>query len=92
MSAENAYSGGTLVGRNSRGLTISLLPPFSIFHPPLLFGFKDRGRVGIRWLFQKACQLDLPESRDIRIILNEPTARWIEQQHREPGRSAPIFG
>jgi hypothetical protein len=75
----NNYGGVTLIGVNARGMTVRLLPPFSVFHRPLFFRFDQVAIAPTRWLFQDAYETQLPDSSGIRIVINGVAARWIEK-------------
>ncbi len=75
----NSYGGVTFIGVNARGVTLRLLPPFSIFHRPLFFRFDQVVIAPTRWLFQDAYEIQLPDSSGIRIVINGAAVRWIEQ-------------
>ena len=76
--AYNAYMGITRVGISEIGLSLSLLPPFSIFHPPLLIPFEDMLIEPTSWYLNctsyKICTARVPQ---IEIIVDGKLKSWI---------------
>ncbi|MFK7818863.1 MAG: hypothetical protein AB8G99_09095 [Planctomycetaceae bacterium] len=74
----NSYKGITTVGVTREGISLRLMAPFSIFHPPLLVPFRDIRIEPKRWyLLGKTFQLTLTGVTDVQLILHDELVDWI---------------
>ncbi|TWT50906.1 hypothetical protein Pla22_36490 [Rubripirellula amarantea] len=77
----NSYKGIATVSVTQEGIRLQLTPPFSLFHPPLLFPYQDCHVEPKRWyLIGKTCQYTLRGVSDVRMIVHNDLQDWIELQ------------
>ena len=80
-----SYLGITTVSVTRDGIFLSLIPPFSIFHRPLLIPFGDCRVEPSRWyLFGNASyQFTLSQVKGVQIIINDDLQEWIVDQLKQ---------
>ena len=77
----NSYKGIVTVGVTKKGIVLRLMPPFSLFHPPLLIPFRDSHIEPRRWyLVGKTSQFTLGKVTDVQLIVHDELLTWIESQ------------
>lgn len=77
----NSYKGIATVSVTREGIMLKLMPPFSLFHPPLLIPYGDCHIEPKRWyLIGKTVQYTLREVSDVKMIIHEDLQEWIESQ------------
>lgn len=77
----NSYKGIATVSVTPDGIMLSLMPPFSIFHQPLLIPFRDSSVQPRRWyLFGTSYQYTLAKVDNVQIIVCDDLQGWIETQ------------
>ena len=75
----NSYIGISTVGITSEGLSLSLLPPWSIYHPPLLIPFEDLSLRETSWYLNvRSYKYTCSKVDNIELILDEKLVKWIE--------------
>ncbi|WP_146462479.1 hypothetical protein [Rubripirellula tenax] len=77
----NSYKGIATVGVTREGISLQLMAPFSLFHPPLLFPYRDSHVEPRRWfLIGKSFEYTLSGVSDVRMIVDGDLQNWIESQ------------
>jgi hypothetical protein len=77
----NSYNGIVTVGVTREGISLRLLPPFSLFHSPLLIPYREIQIEPRRWyLIGKTSQLTLNAVSDVQVIVHDELLQWIESQ------------
>ncbi|WP_146535216.1 hypothetical protein [Rubripirellula reticaptiva] len=77
----NSYKGIATVGVTREGISLQLMSPFSIFHPPLLIPYGDCHIEPTRWyLIGKTVQYTLRGVGDVKMIIHDDLQVWIESQ------------
>ena len=77
----NSYKGIVTVGVTSKGILLKVMPPFSMFHPPILIPYRECQVEARRWyLIGKTVQYTLRQAGDLKIIIHNDTQEWIELQ------------
>ncbi len=77
----NSYKGIVTIGVTREGLLLRLMPPFSLFHSPLLIPYRDCHVEPRRWyLIGKTVQYSLRSVSDVKIIIHDDLQAWIETQ------------
>ncbi|TWT80413.1 hypothetical protein CA13_18290 [Planctomycetes bacterium CA13] len=77
----NSYKGIVTVGVTREGILLKLMPPFSLFHPPILIPYGDSHIEPKRWyLIGKTLQYTLREVSDVKMIVHDDLQDWIESQ------------
>ncbi|MGB7343844.1 MAG: hypothetical protein WBD20_06510 [Pirellulaceae bacterium] len=77
----NSYKGIVTVGVTSKGILLKVMPPFSIFHPPILIPYRECQVEPRRWyLIGKTVQYTLRQAGNVKVIIHEDTQEWIESQ------------
>lgn len=74
----NSYKGTVTVGITREGLLLKVMPPFSLFHPPLLIPYRDCDVEPRQWfLMGKTVQYTLRGVSDVQMILHGDLHTWI---------------
>ncbi|TWU25212.1 hypothetical protein Pla52o_15100 [Novipirellula galeiformis] len=86
----NSYKGIATVGVTAEGILLRLMPPFHVFHPPLLIPFRDSHIEPKRWyLIGKTAQFTLSQVSDVQIIVHDELLQWIESQATQLAVTSP---
>lgn len=75
--AFHRYRAILAVGVYDSGITLRLLGPFSIFHPPLSIPFADLTVVERRWFLMRAFQLTAAKASQLKITIFPHLYQWI---------------
>ncbi len=79
MGAYNTIKGILTIGVCSNGISLRLLPPFSLFHSPLHIPFSDIQGWGTSWyLNDKSTEIQLRNAPDVKIIMPTEQVKWID--------------
>lgn len=87
--AFNSYRGIVRVGATNEGMTLSLLPPWSFFHPPLLIPYGDIRIQPTSWyLNTKSFKCSFADASDVEVLVDEELMEWVEAQAARLPRDA----
>ena len=87
----NSYIGISTVGITSEGLSLSLLPPWSIYHPPLLIPFEDLSLRETSWYLNvRSYRYTCAKVDDIEVIVDKKLMEWIESQSPCPATRTDV--
>lgn len=74
----NTLKGILKLGVHETGLSLRLMAPFSLFHPPLFIPYKDiEGWVTTWYLDAKSTELWFRRAPDVKIVMPAQQAEWI---------------
>lgn len=74
------YNGIAVLGVHETGIALRLLPPFSMFHPPLFIPFSDIRAWKTFWFLNaRSVELEFLRAQDIQMVLGSDDVRWISE-------------
>lgn len=77
--AFNSYKGTVTIGLTHAGITLRLLGPFAIYHPPLCIPYSDIDVRPTSWYLNSASfKYSFAQVDDVEIIIDEELKSWIE--------------
>ncbi|QDV63462.1 hypothetical protein [Crateriforma conspicua] len=77
----NSYKGIVTVSVGDEGIMLSLMPPFSLFHPPLQLLYRDIRMEPTRWgLISNCWRYTVTGVHDVQIVMYDELHEWIQNQ------------
>ena len=74
----NSLKGIVKIGVHETGVSMRIVPPFSLFYPPLFIPYGDiRGWRTTWYLDARSTELELRRAPDIKIVMPQEQAEWI---------------
>lgn len=75
-----SYAGITTIAVTDDGIWLKLLPPFSLFHKPLMLPFSDLKVQDVEWyLNATSVELIAEQASEIRIVITGDLLDWITE-------------
>lgn len=80
LNGYNTLHGIVKIGVHQQGMSLKILPPFSIFHSPLFIPFHDISGWATTWyLNAPSVELQLRQAPDVKIIMPAEQAEWVRK-------------
>jgi len=79
-AAFESYKGIVTVGVSDSGLSLSLLPPWAVFHAPLFIPYGDISIRERQWFLFKAVEITTRKAPQTKIVIYPELWNWIEEQ------------
>lgn len=75
----NTLHGITTIGLHKSGISLRILPPFSLFHAPLFIPFDDIHGWRTSWyLNAKSTELRFQDAPDVQMVMPLELAEWVQ--------------